>query len=150
MATYDLTLNSTTYPVGGTPTPRYKGVQVLTSRVVELASRANAANVYDLFDLPAGTVVLGGHLTVIEPANTTMSIDVGITGTDTDCYIDGCDVTAAAGTNYKMVAGTEAYFVGTVGGNSLASATTVSALQTATTVLTAGKFVVSLIVAGIN
>jgi hypothetical protein len=117
---------------------------------MSVAARAAAANTYDLFDLPAGTVILGAFLTVLEPANAALLIDVGVTGVDVDGLIDGADMTAAAGTSYRMVAGTETMLVGTVGGNAGAAAITVSALQSAATVYTAGKFTVTLIVAGIQ
>jgi hypothetical protein len=115
-----------------------------------MVGRANAANTYTCLDIPAGHVILAVHLTVIEPANTTMSIKVG-DGSNDDGYVNDSDMTAAAGTNYVIPNGTdEALLIGTVGGNALTSAGTIVATQTASTVLTAGKFIVSAVVAGIQ
>lgn len=59
-----------------------------------------AADIDQLFDLLQGMLVLAVAMEVVTAEGGTCTIDVGITGTDVDAWLDGVDGNAAAGTMY--------------------------------------------------
>ena len=73
------------------------GVTRLTSEEFDLGGYT-AADTFNLFKLPAGVVVLGAFIEITESAGETCTVDVGITGTDVDEFIDGVNMNQVAGT----------------------------------------------------
>lgn len=58
-----------------------------------------AADVYDIVRVPAGTIVLGAYVkktAAFAGTSTDLTLDFGITGGDTDAYVDGWDFDGAA------------------------------------------------------
>lgn len=73
------------------------GILHLSSGIVDLGGYT-AADTFQLFTVPAGSVPLAAAIEIIEDAGETCTIDVGITGGDVDGLIDGADLNQAAGT----------------------------------------------------
>ena len=92
MATYDRTISG-----GGTvghpsrmPTP-----YVVTSQVWDTADGGTGGDVVQMVDVPADTMIVAGALEVLEArGNGQITLDVGITGGDVDCFIDGSALAA--------------------------------------------------------
>jgi hypothetical protein len=64
-----------------------------------------AADVIEVIDVPAGTMVLNAGLQVITVAtgeSNDTTVDLGITTTDPDCFVDGFDLDAAAAGAYAQ------------------------------------------------
>jgi hypothetical protein len=90
---------------------------VITSPVYDAADNTNLAqgDIVELVDVPADTLIIGGCVEVLEAAgNSNVSMDLGFTGGDVDCFIDGSALAAgfqpflnaaigASGSNPKMV-----------------------------------------------
>jgi len=80
------------------------GGLALTSDPTEktsLPSTGFAANdTLDIFRLPKGTLVKRVCCRLVQAEGATCTIDVGITGADTDGFLDGSDMNGAAGTVY--------------------------------------------------
>jgi len=121
MTVYDRTAN------GGTvghpsrmPTP-----YVITSPVWDTVDGGGVGgDIIQLIDVPADTMIISGVLEVLEVrGNTQITMDVGFTGGDVDCFIDG-SVVAAGFTPFLEAA------VGVSGANArvLTSADTIDAL----------------------
>mgnify|MGYP003644938563 CR=1 FL=1 len=121
MTVYDRTAN------GGTvghpsrmPTP-----YVITSPVWDTVDGGGVGgDIIELIDVPADTMIISGVLEVLEVrGNTQITMDVGFTGGDVDCFIDG-SVVAAGFTPFLEAA------VGVSGANArvLTSADTIDAL----------------------
>jgi len=87
MATYNRTVTG-----GGTvghPSNLAKAY-VVTSPVWDTADGGTGADVIQLVDVPADTMIIGGCLEVLEArGNTQITLDVGFTGGDVDCFVDG-------------------------------------------------------------
>ena len=121
MATYDRTTSG-----GGTvnhpsrmPTP-----YVVTSPVWDTADGGTGGDVIQLIDVPADTMIVAGALEVLEArGNGQITMDIGITGGDVDCFLDGS--ACAAGFSPFLEAA-----VGASGSNArmLTSADTIDAL----------------------
>ena len=121
MATIDRTING-----GGTvghpsrmPTP-----YVVTSQVHDTADGGTGGDVIQLVDVPADTMIVAGALEVLEArGNGQITLDVGFTGGDVDCFVDGSAL-AAGFTPFLEAA------VGASGSNAriLTSADTIDAL----------------------
>ena len=121
MATFDRTITG-----GGTvghpsrmPTP-----YVITSQVHDTADGGAGGDVVQLVDVPADSMIIAGALEVLEArGNAQVTMDVGITGGDVDCFVDG-SVLAAGFTPFLEAA------VGASGANAriLTSADTIDAL----------------------
>jgi len=87
MATYDRTTSG-----GGTvghpsrmPTP-----YVVTSPVWDTADGGTGGDVIQMIDVPADTMIVAGALEVLEArGNGQITMDIGITGGDVDCFLDG-------------------------------------------------------------
>ena len=87
MATYDRTISG-----GGTaghpsrmPTP-----YVVTSQVWDTADGGAGGDVVQLVDVPADTMIVAGALEVLEArGNGQITMDIGFTGGDVDCFLDG-------------------------------------------------------------
>lgn len=56
-----------------------------------------AADTFNVFTLSAGMSVLAGYIEITEDAGETCTVDVGITGTDVDAFVDGANLNQAAG-----------------------------------------------------
>ena len=121
MATIDRTITG-----GGTvghpsrmPTP-----YVITSQVHDTADGGAGGDVVQLVDIPADSMIIAGALEVLEArGNAQVTLDIGITGGDVDCFVDG-SVLAAGFTPFLEAA------VGASGANAriLTSADTIDAL----------------------
>ena len=86
MATYNRTVTG-----GGTvghPANLAKAY-VVTSPVWDTADGGTGADVIQMIDVPADTMVIGGCLEVLEAAtNGQITMDIGFTGGDVDCFAD--------------------------------------------------------------
>ena len=97
---------------------------VMTSQVHDTAVGGTGGDVVQLIDVPADTMIVAGVLEVLEArGNTDITLDVGITGGDVDCFVDG-SVLAAGFTPFLEAA------VGASGSSArvLTSADTIDAL----------------------
>lgn len=145
MANFDYTPGGT---YGGAATvTRVNGVATITSRIVDLAGHVGTTDTIDIFDLKAGMSVLAASFTVVQATGVTCTMDVGISGGDDDGYIAAANANGTAGTS---TAGTGALLVGTVGGNVLAADSTVRCVSNTGATFTAGRFFVTLVVAGLD
>ena len=87
MATYNRTVTG-----GGTVGhPSNAAVPyVITSPVWDTADGGTGADVIQLVDVPADTMIVAGCLEVLEAAgNGQITMDIGFTGGDVDCFLDG-------------------------------------------------------------
>ena len=121
MATYDRTVSG-----GGTAGhPSNAAVPyVVTSPVWDTADGGAGADVIQLIDVPADTMIVAGCLEVLEAfGNGQVTMDIGFTGGDVDCFLDGS--ACAAGFSPFLEAA-----VGASGSNArmLTSADTIDAL----------------------
>ena len=97
---------------------------VVTSQVHDTADGGTGGDVVQLIDVPADTMIVSGVLEVLEArGNSQITLDVGFTGGDVDCFVDG-SVCAAGFTPFLEAA------VGSSGANALmlTSADTIDAL----------------------
>ena len=97
---------------------------VMTSKVHDTADGGTGGDVIQLIDVPADTMIVAGVLEVLEDrGNTDITLDIGITGGDVDCFVDG-SVLAAGFTPFLEAA------VGASGSSArvLTSADTIDAL----------------------
>ena len=63
---------------------------VVTSQVHDTADGGTGGDIIQLIDVPADTMIVAGVLEVLEArGNSQITLDVGITGGDVDCFIDG-------------------------------------------------------------
>ena len=121
MATYNRTVTG-----GGTVGhPSNAAVPyVVTSPVWDTADGGTGGDVVQLIDVPADTMIVSGCLEVLEArGNGQITVDIGFTGGDVDCFVDG-SVVAAGFTPFLEAA------VGASGANAriLTSADTIDAL----------------------
>ena len=121
MATYNRTVTG-----GGTVGhPSNAAVPyVVTSPVWDTADGGTGGDVVQLIDVPADTMIVSGCLEVLEArGNGQTTVDIGFTGGDVDCFVDGSVV--AAGFTPVLEAA-----VGASGANAriLTSADTIDAL----------------------
>jgi hypothetical protein len=101
------------------PTP-----YVITSQVHDTVDGGAGGDVVQLVDIPADSMIIAGALEVLEArGNAQVTMDIGITGGDVDCFVDG-SVIAAGFTPFLEAA------VGASGANAriLTSADTIDAL----------------------
>ena len=120
MAEYDATPNGGTTGHPANVARPY----VMTSKVHDTADGGAGGDVIKLIDVPADTMIVAGVLEVLEArGNSQITMDIGITGGDVDCFIDGS--TLAAGFEPFLEAAT-----GASGSNAriLTSADTIDAL----------------------
>jgi hypothetical protein len=75
----------------------FGGIGIQTSNVVDIQGMTTS-DVIDLFTIPANSKVLSCLIKVVEDAGETCTIDIGVTGGDTDGLVDGADLNQAAGT----------------------------------------------------
>ena len=121
MATYNRTVTG-----GGTAGHSASAAvpYVVTSPVWDTADGGAGADVIQLIDVPADTMIVAGCLEVLEAfGNGQVTMDIGFTGGDVDCFLDG--TAAAAGFSPFLEAA-----VGASGSNCrmLTSADTIDAL----------------------
>ena len=121
MATYNRTATG-----GGTVGHPSNAPQpyVITSPVWDTADGGTGADVIELVDVPADTMIIAGCLEVLEArGNGQITMDIGFTGGDVDCFLDGS--ACAAGFSPFLEAA-----VGASGSNAriLTSADTIDAL----------------------
>ena len=112
MATYNRTVTG-----GGTVGhPSNAAVPyVVTSPVWDTADGGTGGDVVQLIDVPADTMIVAGCLEVLESrGNGQITVDVGFTGGDVDCFVDGSALAAgftpfleaavgASGSNARML-----------------------------------------------
>ena len=120
MATIDRT------PYGGTSGHPAEVARpyVMTSKVHDTADGGTGGDIIQLIDVPADTMIVAGVLEVLEArGNSDITLDIGFTGGDVDCFVDG-SVLAAGFTPFLEAA------VGASGSNArvLTSADTIDAL----------------------
>ena len=97
---------------------------VMTSKVHDTADGGTGGDIIQLIDVPADTMIVAGVLEVLEArGNSDITLDIGFTGGDVDCFVDG-SVLAAGFTPFLEAA------VGASGANArvLTSADTIDAL----------------------
>ena len=121
MATYNRTVTG-----GGTVGhPSNAAVPyVVTSPVWDTAAGGTGGDIVQLIDVPADTMIVAGCLEVLEArGNGQITMDIGFTGGDVDCFLDGS--ACAAGFSPFLEAA-----VGASGANArmLTSADTIDAL----------------------
>ena len=121
MATYNRTVTG-----GGTVGhPSNAAVPyVVTSPVWDTADGGTGGDIVQLIDVPADTMIIAGCLEVLEArGNGQITMDIGFTGGDVDCFLDGS--ACAAGFSPFLEAA-----VGASGSNArmLTSADTIDAL----------------------
>ena len=62
---------------------------VRTSKVWDTADGGAGADVIQMLDIPADTMIVGGCLEVLEArGNSQVTLEIGITGGDVDCFVD--------------------------------------------------------------
>ena len=97
---------------------------VMTSKVHDTADGGTGGDIIQLIDVPADTMIVAGVLEVLEArGNSDITLDIGFTGGDVDCFVDG-SVLAAGFTPFLEAA------VGASGSSArvLTSADTIDAL----------------------
>jgi|TARA_B100000035_G_scaffold290272_1_gene277257 hypothetical protein len=68
---------------------------VMTSQVHDTADGGAGGDVIQLIDVPADTMIVSGVLEVLEArSNSSVTLDIGFTGGDVDCFIDGSTLAA--------------------------------------------------------
>ena len=109
MATIDLSNG-----LGGAPRPvrSLTKMPYFVEKTIDFAAAATAkggvlaaADVIEAIDVPAGTMVLNAGLQVVTVAtgeSNDNTLDLGITGVDADCFVDGFDLDAAAANAYAQ------------------------------------------------
>jgi hypothetical protein len=109
MATIDLSNG-----LGGAPRPvrSLTNMPYFVEKTIDFAVAATtkgtalaAADVIEVIDVPAGTMVLNAGLQVITVAtgeSNDTTVDLGITTTDADAFVDGFDLDAAAAGAYAQ------------------------------------------------
>jgi len=92
MATIDRTISG-----GGTVghPSRMPSPYVVTSQVHDTADGGTGGDVVQLVDVPADTMIVAGALEVLEArGNGQVTLDIGFTGGDVDCFLDGSPLAA--------------------------------------------------------
>ena len=109
MATIDLSNG-----LGGAPRPvrSLTNMPYFVEKTIDFAVAATtkgtalaAADVIEVIDVPAGTMVLNAGpqvITVATGESNDTTVDLGITTTDPDCFVDGFDLDAAAAGAYAQ------------------------------------------------
>ena len=109
MATIDLSNG-----LGGAPRPvrSLTNMPYFVETTIDFAAAATAkggvlaaADVIEAIDVPAGTMVLNAGFEVTAVAtgeSNDNTLDLGITGVDADCFVDGFDLDAAAAGAYAQ------------------------------------------------
>jgi len=73
-------------------------------RYIDAAALNLAAASYALFDIPEGHIHLATTVEIITAEGGVATADIGITGGDVDCLLDGVDLNGTAGTFTSSVA----------------------------------------------
>lgn len=109
MATIDLSNG-----LGGAPRPvrSLTNMPYFVEKTIDFAVAATtkgtalaAADIIEAIDVPAGTMVLNAGFEVTAVAtgeSNDNTLDLGITGVDADCFVDGFDLDAAAAGAYAQ------------------------------------------------
>ena len=121
---------------------------VMTSQVHDTADGGTGGDIIQLIDVPADTMIVAGVLEVLEArGNSDITLDIGFTGGDVDCFVDG-SVLAAGFTPFLEAA------VGASGSNArvLTSADTIDALiiDSGSTGESAARFRIHVVLADIS
>lgn len=86
--------------VGYSSQPVYAGpLGFLYERIIDFSVAVNnmvATDTMQLFDLPAGLLVMGAKVETLTVQGAACTADLGLTGGNVDEYIDGADLNAAA------------------------------------------------------
>ena len=95
MATVDVSngLNGGTHPSRAIRKEPYK-IEVdvnLATATTTKGSALAASDVLEVIDVPAKTMVWAAGLEIVTPSDGDFNIDIGITGTDVDAFVDGFD-----------------------------------------------------------
>lgn len=109
MATIDLSNG-----LGGAPRPvrSLTNMPYFVEKTIDFAAAATAkgsalaaADIIEVIDVPAGTMVINAGLQVVTVAtgeSSDTTVDLGITGTEPDNFVDGFDLDAAAAGAYAQ------------------------------------------------
>ena len=116
------------------------GPKWITSEEFDLGGYT-AADTFNVLTLGKGSVVLAAYIEITEIAGETCTVDVGITGTSVDCFLDGENMNQAAGVLAGATPGTY-----TAAGTVLAASTVVTVLTVTGSTYAAGKGKVHLLV----
>ena len=95
MATVDVSngINAGTHPSRAIRKEPYK-VEVdvnLATATTTKGSALAASDVLEVIDVPAKTMVWAAGFEVVTPSDGDFNVDIGITGTDVDAFVDGFD-----------------------------------------------------------
>ena len=95
MATVDVSngINAGTHPSRAIRKEPYK-VEVdvnLATATTTKGSALAASDVLEVIDIPAKTMVWAAGFEVVTPSDGDFNVDIGITGTDVDAFVDGFD-----------------------------------------------------------
>ena len=95
MATVDVSngINAGTHPSRAIRKEPYK-VEVDLDFAVATTTKGSslaASDVLEVIDVPAKTMVWAAGLEIVTPSDGDFNIDIGITGTDVDAFVDGFD-----------------------------------------------------------
>lgn len=109
MATVDMSPGVTTlHPTrsGNTALPYLVEVNVdIAAAATEKGSALAAADIIQVIDVPAETLILNAGLEVTTETTDTqtdVTVDLGITGIDVDVFVDGFDLDAASAGDYAQ------------------------------------------------
>jgi hypothetical protein len=107
MATVDLTsgnaVMSAAAPHGKSPRLVEKIIN-FADAVTTKGSALASSDVFEVLDIPANTIVMGGGVEVITAmtgTSTDLTLDVGVTGGDVDNFVDGFDYDGASVGDYS-------------------------------------------------
>ena len=93
MADFDLTVGQ------GAAAPYSPPLALLFEKIVDFSVNPLAgSDTAQLFDLPAGILVIAASTKVLTAEGGVATFDLGLTGGNVDEYLDGVDANAAAGT----------------------------------------------------
>ena len=95
MATVDVSngINAGTHPSRAIRKEPYK-IEIdvnLADATTTKGSALTASDVLKVIDVPAKTIVWAAGFEVVTPSDGDFNVDIGITGTDADAFIDGFD-----------------------------------------------------------
>lgn len=137
MANYTLYENTQSNVRGPGPVAKF------TSEVIDIGAVGAVLDTFELFTVPKGCTPIAAYVEIVESAGEAATLDIGVTGGDTDGILDGVDINNDAGTVIQTAVGDDI-----TGSTIFTAATTISALiATGFAAATAGKFRLHLVVA---
>ena len=92
-----------------------RNLPIMFEQYIDTSATNLGAASFALFDVPEGHIHLGTTVEVLTAEGGTATADIGITGGDVDCLLDGVDLNGTAGTFTSSVAAAHG-IGGTTGG----------------------------------